>query len=138
MDKPEQKVTKTFDYDKRKDRFSDHIPSSKKYSNQNASSVNGTKIMIEVQGKQQPNLLKSAASSPTLGKNGTIEQKQVCKRKKSPRQSSASLTKHKRSASDGTSLQKMFHFKQQLLIQKFHKQQESSDSQNSHEQVVLS
>jgi len=32
----------------------------------------------------------------------------------------------------------MFHFKQQLLIQKFHKQQESSDSQNSHEQVVLS
>jgi hypothetical protein len=49
MDKPEQKVTKTFDYDKRKDRFSDHIPSSKKkYSNQNASSVNGTKIMIEI------------------------------------------------------------------------------------------
>jgi len=89
----EPKATKTFDYDKRKDRFSDHhLPQNHKKKSMNAnasSSCNGTKIIIESGNpKQSQQLLKSAASSPSLAKNCHIEnhkKESVPKRKKSPR-----------------------------------------------------
>jgi len=98
-------------------------------------------MIVDQPSTQQ--MLKSAASSPSLAKNGVEVRKpadHLQKKKKSPRQSSASLTKHKRSASDGTSLSKMFHFKQQMMIQKFQQKsnqhygnnsQNNGDSQNN-------
>jgi hypothetical protein len=63
-----QKVTKTFDYDKRalqKDRLSENF--SKRKVN-NASSVNyPQKVISDKQQSNNQHILKSAASSPSLG-----------------------------------------------------------------------